>query len=136
MMLAQNFKTADDLGLTDQHLDALIKTLALMDSGKLTHVINYDYVWANGRTEFTAHFNMADWSAPSECGTVCCIGGTAEYVGNISFGEIKNTNQKLHDLFYPYVVEAGWDKITIAQAAIALRSYLTTGDARWDLAVA
>jgi hypothetical protein len=124
MMLAQNFKTADDLGLTDQHLDALIKTLALMDSGKLTHVINYDYV------------NMADWSAPSECGTVCCIGGTAEYVGNISFGEIKNTNQKLHDLFYPYVVEAGWDKITIAQAAIALRSYLTTGDARWDLAVA
>ena len=34
-MLAQSFKTAIELGLSEKQHDALIKTLALLDGGKL-----------------------------------------------------------------------------------------------------
>ena len=37
-MLAQSFKTALELGIKDEQLDALQKVLVLLETGKLTHV--------------------------------------------------------------------------------------------------
>lgn len=130
-MLAQNFKTAAELGISEEKVSALCKTLALMDSGNLK-LTEESPVFAR-KLSFSGQFNMNQWSASNKCGTIACIGGTAEIVGNVKFTRVETP--QLHSLFYPRLVK-GWSAITVEQAAIALRSYLTTGDARWDLALA
>lgn len=143
-MLAQSFKSADELGITEPQRDALRKTLVLLETGKLRHVPIYDddgdlidqmgrFVPLKAR-KFSYDFNMADWSHPHSCGTVCCIGGTAEFVGGLeplSFD--RGAPAALQNLFYPENIRLS--VITPAQAATALRSYLTTGNANWAEAV-
>lgn len=137
-MLAQNFKTADDLGITDEQKDALIKTLVLLETGKLTHVSG-SHAYSPYRS-FSGQFNMNIWHATNHCGSIGCIGGTAEMVGNLHVDSMEiaaETNSALDSLFYPHDVDLRlWPEITTAQAATALRAYLTTGDAQWKLAVA
>lgn len=137
-MLAQNFMTATDLGIEEQQQEALIKTLVLLETGRLSHVRDTDGAWLGTAFEFTGHFNMDNWLLQHKCGTVGCIGGTAELVGNLKRDELElvaNRNERLRGLFYPDI-SGDWNAITPSQAASALRSYLTTGDARWDLTVA
>lgn len=134
-MLAQNFKTATDLGITEPQLSALQKTLVLLETGKLKHVPMG--VVPTHEKAFSGQFNMNQWHAQNDCGTICCIGGTAQLIGSVSFDYFHKNNRNLNKLFYPDGVRScQWQDITTAQAATALRSYLTTGDARWDLAVA
>jgi hypothetical protein len=136
-MLAQNFKTAEELGISEAQKDALSKTLVLLETGKLKHTSPPDdFTYLGGTESFTGQFNMNCWRHTfKECGSICCIGGTAELIGNVDFTFALG---KLQGLFYPpiEVVGTDWGRITPSQAATALRSYLTTGDARWDLAVA
>ena len=134
-MLAQNFKTAHELGIRDEQLDALQKVLVLLETGKLTHTpADHSNYKIYPEAPFTGHFNMAAWRQETDCGTVCCIGGTAEAISGIRFNDDYDENEELCDLFHPPHFREG--KITTAQAAIALRSYLTTGEAHWALAVA
>lgn len=139
-MLAQNFKSAADLEITEPQKEALMKTLVLLETGKLEHVKNYERRGL-GSNEFTSHFNMMSWGTKTECGTVHCIGGTAEAItGDRTLFDNWSVDAPhgLRWLFAPDQDYIGrrWHNITTAQAATALRSYLTTGDARWDLAVA
>ena len=131
-MLAQNFKTAGDLGINEPQLSALQKTLVLLETGRLTHAPRSEKMLGKSAT-FTGHFNMSGWAREGECGTVCCIGGTARLIGQVEF-PYYGRSKKLNDLFYPNH-RIDMSAITVEQAATALRSYLTTGDARWDLAV-
>lgn len=134
-MLMQNFKSAADLGLTEPQKEALMKTLVLLETGKLEHAKIDDGIMG-GSDKFTGHFNMHVWCREHSCGTIACIGGTAELIGGVVFGYGKQ-HMQLHNLFEPHDFDWQlWQNITPAQAATALRSYLTTGDARWDLAVA
>jgi hypothetical protein len=143
-VLAQSFMTATDLGITEPHKDALIKTLVLLETGKLVHsesktgklVHSESSLKPSYSPKFTGHFNMASWCAEGSCGTVCCIGGTAEIISGTSF-KLRNLPEKLDELFFirPRPHGCDWHDVTPEQAATALRSYLTTGDARWDLAV-
>lgn len=142
-MLAQNFKPAADLDLTEPQKEALMKTLVLLETGKLQHVVARGRIVVGAPVKFDGRFNMACWgTAAYSCGTVACIGGTAELIGKVSFGNGLQHKEllapALYELFYARSVAAehDWESITPAQAATALRSYLTTGDARWDLAVA
>jgi hypothetical protein len=134
-MLMANFKSAADLGITEPQFDALRKTLVLLETGKLRHA-PADNLGSRSKI-FTGHFNMNSWSYTSDCGTVACIGGTAELIGDVSFRG--SPNLALSELFYPFNMNQDgkhpFSQITIPQAATALRSYLNTGDARWDLAV-
>jgi hypothetical protein len=136
-MLMQNFKSAADLGITEPQLSALIKTLVLLETGKLVHVPADDL--RRGPKTFTGHFNMDSWTWTGDCGTVACIGGTAEMVGGVNFQGFTRP-KALTELFYPFDSnddgEHPFSAITPAQAATALRSYLTTGDAKWSEAVA
>lgn len=135
-MLAQSFKSAADLGITEPQKEALMKTLVLLETGKLRHTPASSDSDVTSR-HFSGHFNMSNWGAKHTCGTIACIGGTAELVGQVSFGYIYQIqNGPLKALFLPPMNSMTWADITPAQAATALRSYLTTGDARWDLAVA
>jgi hypothetical protein len=136
-MLAQNFKSAADLGITEPQLDALRKTLVLLETDRLVHAPTSDTVMPNGY-DFTGHFNMAEWSGKHDCGTVACIGGTAELLAGSDLGFRYCAGPKyqaVNDLFLGHGLQVPLSTITPSQAATALRSYLTTGDARWDLAV-
>jgi hypothetical protein len=140
-MLAQNFKAADELGITEEQIEALIKTLVMLETGKLihnTHESIRQYTRNEEDAPFTGHFNMACWRYATPCGTAGCIGGTAEMIvgrGVFDYYDDQEGGDALDRLFSPRGMK-DWAKITPAQSAIALRSYLTTGDARWDLALA
>ena len=125
-MLAQNFRSADDLGISERQHDALRKTLVLLETGRLTHADPGRPRADRGR--FTGHFNMREWNTVGECGTICCIGGTAELVGDVQF-DPERLPEGLDELFFPNSPHV--EDITPSQAATALRCYLTSGDPRW-----
>lgn len=132
-MLAQNFKTPAELGLTEAQHRALVLTLNALERGELTHVIveKNQYGGFVTNPKFTGHFNMRRWNYESDCGTVCCIGGTAEILGGLAqyeLDQLSNRNLQLSRLFYP---NGNWDA-TPAKAAKTLRGYLTTGVTDWS----
>jgi hypothetical protein len=144
------FKTAEELGLEQRNYDALVKTYCLLDNNKLTHA----QVSTNNNTRtlrgpvLTGHFNMAIWRGEyrlqeeNVCGTVCCIGGTAEALGASPFGrrgDRAGGRAALHKLFYGtddhgVRVKSLYD-ITPRQARAALYNYFTTGDPNWRKAI-
>ena len=132
-MLAQNFKTAEELGISEAQLGALQKTLVMMETGKLSHVPQTD-VKADFKvsSELNQFFNMIISYGHADCGSVGCIRGTAERVGRVEFPVLRGP-KGLTDLFYNGV--AIISDPSVSQAATALRSYLTTGAARWKLAL-
>lgn len=135
-MLAQNFKSAADLEISQPQLEALIKTLVLMETGEIKFV-HLDEKSFESSVEGKSHeglFNMNVWNAFTPCGTVCCIGGTAEYVGKVNFpgGCMEGMPEGLDRLFYPYELpDHQWNDITVEKGAQALRNYLTYGEPRW-----
>ncbi|MHB8272690.1 hypothetical protein [Bradyrhizobium sp.] len=131
-MLARNFKSAADLGITEPQLDALRKVLVLLETGRLRHVPAHKLRGSMDEPRFAGLFNMWYSFADSECGSVGCIRGSAMMISGVDFPAGRDNPDGLHELFYNW---SGGDP-NDQQAAAALRSYLTTGDARWDLAVA
>lgn len=133
-MLAQNFMTAADLGILDIEHAALIKVLGMLERGELVDV-DQQMKCENG-------FNIG--TQGQGCGTPACIGGWAatlmdreqisyvdSYMPDFGDGPRGAYASPLSKLYWGYPAGA-----TVATAAIALRSTLTTGDPRWDLAVA
>lgn len=81
-MLAQAFLSPTDLGLTDPQHAALVKVLGMLEREELKHAKPKPCA---GFGPFTGHFNMAFHNTITECGTVCCIAGTASLLlGNPS----------------------------------------------------
>lgn len=142
-MLAQNFKSAADLRLTEEQRDALIKVLALLETDKLrltkkSQILLYGMRSDDEIAEFSGSFNMDCWCGFTSCGTVACIGGTAELIaGRTIFnnGSMDDSNLMLNSLFYPQNLGKRYRDITVEEASAALRSYLTTGDPNWKAAV-
>ncbi len=128
--------SAEKLGILGKERDALIETLALLETNKMQHVPE-DWVaeanlgaWVPNFEDmiFSGHFNMSCWTNGHKCGTVACIGGTAELLGKFRF--TTESSDVLHHLFHPGC-EMEWEEITPAMAAKALRSFLETGLADW-----
>lgn len=135
-MLAQNFKTAEELQLTDKGLLAMIEVLRRLESGELK--------WIPMGTSAPKGFNMAVGWLPEvsrslwteDCGTIGCIAGWAN---QIAYGH-KDCRQSVSTrsnaawgaLVTPTQI-ADWGKITVDQAAKALRSFLVTGTPDWGL---
>lgn len=131
-MLMQNFKPAADLGISEAQKEALMKTLVLLETGKLKHVPGTEFLPIHQKhATFDGLFNMCVSFGRADCGTICCILGTAALVGNTEFGLPHEIPYGLRELAY------GWKGMSAdtSQAARALRSYLTTGDAKWTEAV-
>jgi hypothetical protein len=147
-MLAQNFKSAAELGLSEKQFDALVKTLKLMETDQLRHVevsfgrgcsvghvvgldgVHYGSSGDRG-TKFSGLFNMTIWNEAADCGTVACIGGTACLIAGEDVFFASPDTSELSILFYP-PNDLNYNDISTEEAARALRSYLTTGEARWE----
>lgn len=129
-MLAQNFMKPEALGISAQEWRALVSVLGMLERGELVKTDDELPTIPNG-------FHMGCEYFETDCGTVGCIGGWAavimkhpcpvEYVDSYMF------DGPLHKLYweYPGAMSASSRHITPADAAIALRNYLTTGEARW-----
>lgn len=124
-MLAQNFKTPMALDIQDWEFEALLKVLGMLERGELRHV---EPGCSISSYQFSGQFNMALWVADNDCGTVACIGGTASLIAGRKIRSRETPG--LCGLFYP-CLKTDWAKITTEQAAIAVRNYLTHGEARW-----
>lgn len=132
-MLASSFLSADQLGLSPLQHEALIGVLRMLERGELRHVSvepDYgDYVVPDG-------FNMGVFS----CGSVHCIGGWADRLYGTKFADLSLAWGEGQDrrflatyelLYGDHESAVDLEDITVAQAAEALRNYLTTGNARW-----
>lgn len=136
------FKTHKELGLNKREWEALIKTLLLMEADMIVHVPKNH----KSEDEFDSGgkpvFNMWSWSDDYKCGTVCCIGGSAEHFGKLRQNslsekadklagywddESEDADENLYNLFF----EWGSGDPTPQQAAKVLRGYLTTGVTDW-----
>ena len=136
-MLMQNFESAADLDLTEPQRDALIETLSFMECGKIKHISLDKVAFSDDSQEavFSGLFNLSAWvDSDYRCGTVGCIGGTAELISGVSFDGWEN-KPRLQQLFNPSTLIDDFDSVTVEQAARALRGFLTTGTADWSVFV-
>jgi len=121
-------KTAAELGLTGPQYCWLVKTLVALEEDRLVE-------------DHRIHFDMGTWCdtdhsvVPHGCGSVCCIGGTAELLGGPG-ARIVPRPPVLQKLFFPAArMENNPYEATTKQAAVALRHYLTTGKEDWKMAM-
>jgi hypothetical protein len=136
-MLAQSFLTAADLGIPSSWVAALIKVLGMLERGEIKKVPLSRYTHDAEETDDPPHgFNMRQFRAYAKCGTICCIGGWAEFVGDLRKGALVKGRlavgrEELDNLFDPSNHGFPLEPITTTQAATALRNYLTTGNSQW-----
>jgi hypothetical protein len=128
-MLAQNFKTADELGLAQVEVTALATVLGMLERGEIAQ----------------EQFHMGHFR--HSCRTPSCICGWAHHIsGGKAFAELtspygsmilyRRANKPLIELFRLTAARGSGADITPAQAAFALRNYLTHGAPRWAEATA
>ena len=128
-MLAQNFKTAKELGLAGVEVDALVTVLRMLERGDIAR----------------QDFHMGRFR--HECKTPACICGWAHHISRgrafseltSSYGPIllhRRVSGALSELFRLTEARDSGSEITPAQAAVALRNYLTHGEPRWAEAMA
>lgn len=130
-MLARTVLTPEQLEITPGVHAAILTLLGMMERGELVHVgfrdsTNEPHVpWPR-----VGQFNMNCWVGYGDCGTVHCIGGSLELLAPAE-GCLQSPHAMgLYHLFYPDL-DSDWANITVAQAAAALRNYLSTGQPEW-----
>jgi hypothetical protein len=130
-VLAQNIKTAKELGLAEVEVQALVIVLRMLEREDIKREAFH-----------MGHFRH-------ECRTPSCICGWAHHLsGGKAFPELSahhgpiilyrrlSHSPSTIDLFRLTAARGSGGEITPAQAAIALRNYLTLGEPRWAEATA
>jgi hypothetical protein len=123
-VLAQNFKTAKELGLADVEVEALITVLRMLEREDIAQ----------------EQFHMGRFR--HECRTPACICGWAHHISRgQAFPELtspygpmilyRRVPAATGQLFRLTEARGSGSEITPAQAAVALRNYLTHGEPRW-----
>lgn len=128
---------AQELRISKQLYQALQKVLKRLETGDLVHIgqgMEHDAYFDFLEThECPNGFNMRTLlNTNKKCGTVGCIAGWAAIEMGISPSKIPGWDiPALQDLFYPPIFDP-YSSITTAQAAQALRNYLTLGSPDWE----
>lgn len=150
-MLAQTILSPDALSLTEKQHGALVAVLGMLEreemrDGRVTSNDRMRGWWAAGRIQhldgFNMHVKVATIKGRPECGTVGCIAGWACHIANdydlfLVPRYDHHAETALNNLFCPYWGSNAW-KASRAQAAAALRLYLSTGkdgNACWNEAL-
>lgn len=150
-MLAQNFKTPTDLGISDVEFEALVKVLGMLERQEVDFAPVDDNLsnkvgdqcgwlsWEGHKHRVPIAFNMNWVLGESECGTTACMMGWAKYLSGDFTLFSAPVPDAVKELFIYHTptpsTDAKWSA-TPSQAAIALRSFLTTGRANWAEALA
>lgn len=140
-MLAQNFKTPADLGITDAEFDALFKVLGMLEREEIPYAPGYGDICRDVPDSPTNRpdpkfFNMGFVTGEHECGTAGCILGWAQHIAGrtLDFGDRKGAIARLFQMGADACNESlpvSHENILPSQAALALRNYLTHGEPRW-----
>lgn len=134
-MLARNFKSSTDLGISDAELDALIKVLGMFERGEVVATDQNMPKVANG-------FAMSMVERKTDCGTARCILGWCRALAGYKGRDdrlFKVTDNRVPPgalKLFMYGDNRRLGRITTEQAATALRSYLSTGEPSWTEALA
>jgi hypothetical protein len=125
-MLAQNFKTAADLGLSDVEFSSLVTVLGMLERGEISD----------------SHFDMTSFRKKVECGTIGCLCGWAHEVSGgkafpelvvaaplVTTGLLARLSPELRGVFWINANRVV--KVRPADAAPVLRTYLMTGKNTW-----
>jgi hypothetical protein len=123
-----NFLSTRQLGISKADRDALIHVLGMLERGEVVHVPD----WRGYKGKFG--FNMLEYSDDRVCGTICCIAGWCDRLFHRNFAnrhQDKKLPEALSDLFFGPADYDGMNAVTVEEAAIALRTYLTTGKSVW-----
>ena len=130
-----SYQTAEELKLPQWLYDALLSVKKVLKEGEVKYIserelLHHHYPEYSGEVPDVVLFNMSHWADKLDCGTVCCIGGLVEHIGQHSVlsHEIAGW-ERLEDLFYPPINRM--KGITIDQALVAIENYLISGDADW-----
>lgn len=122
--LKDQFKSASELGLNDLQYEGLIKVLDYFENTKVVHNKSIEEI--EGMT-----FNMGIWRMQHSCGSVCCIGGSADalmtYPTHMTLYPQYELPRECKRLFF----DSLGNDTTPKQAAVALRGYLETGRTDW-----
>lgn len=129
-MLARTFKTATDLGISENVHDGLISTLLFFESGEVP--------------QFNMRYYFRRISEAHPCKTPSCIAGWAStFSSDIKRGLDRGWSHN----YFVHIPDSlarlfglGWasnrldeiGKATLEQGTTALRNYLTTGEACWE----
>ena len=124
-MLARHFKSAVELGIAISELDAFRQLLGMLERGELVHADPRCPAVPNG-------FNMSSAEVLSNCGLTACLYGLVKRLSGRWMTEF-SANSNLEELFCPWSIvgERTLSKITPQEAALALRNFLTLGEACW-----
>ena len=136
-MLAQNFMSADQLHVTREEHAALITVLYMLEREELKPIVFG--IKINDRVLQGKCFSMNNTWVKGECGSAGCIGGWVADVMGVSdknryvdsYWSSYNTRSPLTDLYWN--AKAIQSKVSPDQGAAALRNFLTTGKAQWDV---
>jgi len=142
-MLKRTFKTAAELQISAETYAAALQVLDQMERGLIEYreIDDTSYRlrnFMNFGPEFLRPFtfNMVEWMTDiPHCGTVCCIGGAIEMVMGYSMSGWDE--DQMYPLFFVgsdggrRAIKHSLTSITVAQAAAALRNFLTDGQPHW-----
>jgi len=124
--MPENFKTPADLGISDVEFESLVKVLGMLEREEIE----------------PNQFDMS--TVMDKCGTPACLCGWANFISGrrafpfvtAAWGGMPDWQSMPGSLkrLFAYGAESGHRvyEATPAQAAIALRNYLTFGEARWE----
>lgn len=118
-MLARNWLTAKQLGITEAERSALVEVMDRLRDGRIPAEM----------------FNMGVWSLAKEAEILpCCIAGHAARIDRNAFMAENNGNTgamrvRLHNLFF---TDRPMDR-TPEEGAFAIESFLRTGKASWPV---
>lgn len=142
------FKSAKELGLTQEQWSALVKLSGMLERGEIKHIPSGTIYYNKSKDSQkhvldaeTIRFNMCNWSdailLDGKCGTAACLGGSAEWIAKKRlFGNYPGYPDALENLFHPS--HDDWNELTPDIAAKALCHYLKTGhdgDICWNVAL-
>lgn len=147
-----NYKTAEQLGITDQEYDALIKVKEFLATIENPRDVQSEYPIQNfdKLPPQQAKFNMRNPVEKYDCGTACCIGGWmslymqgVQLVQPVTITGLNATmasrfvydrkSDPLQPLFFPLKDDSDeyWDGLTPMDAIVQIELFLTTGEVTW-----
>ena len=138
-MLANNFKTPSALGISDAEFDALVKVLGMLERGEIP---DDEFTMRRVQHPCRTPACLCGWANHVSAGRAFPLHATPSRLGMFKIGETygprwKELPPQVRNLFgYGGRPIDPVYSATPAQAAIALRSFLTHGEPRWAEALA